>query len=180
MVEERRLMFWTDRPAEQDLFERTRLLGGLPDLSADGGFSVSLNNSTGNKIEVFLDREVMFEVVTDAEGQRTLVADVTFTNNAPTDGLPDSMIGNAVGLPMGASRLLVTFYGPPGLAVAMLDGEPFQYGVFPEAGWRAYRHSLTLASGESGVYHLEFPLGSDEDSRDPVTWAQPLVERELP
>jgi hypothetical protein len=182
LVDERRLMFWTDEAAEQDLLERTGLLGNVPELGPAGGFSTALNNSSANKIEVFLDRDVSYRVDVDDQGARRLVADVVYTNDAPATGHPRFLIGNAVGLPDGTNRALVTFYGPPGLDVATLNGERFEYGVFDEAGWVAYRHSVIMGPGERAIYHLEWPLDpvavhADEPSAPPATWAQPLVDR---
>ena len=82
LVEERRLLLWTDDGSEQDLLDRIGLLGDIPDLGADGGFSVAVTNAGASKIDVFLDREVATRVEVDSDGDRRLVADVTLTNNA--------------------------------------------------------------------------------------------------
>ena len=115
LIEERRLLFWTDNADEQELLERTGLLGSIPALGDDGGFSVSVTNTGESKIDVFLDREVDVRVETADDGTRRLIADVTLTNNAPSSGLPAYVIGNNYGLPFGTSKMFLTFYGPPAL-----------------------------------------------------------------
>jgi hypothetical protein len=181
LVDERRLLLWTDRPDEQDLLARTGLLGDLPALDADdGGFSMSVTNAGGNKIDVFLDRDVAVSTTTSPDGTRQMVADVTLTNNAPGSGLPQYVIGNLVGLPSGSSRLIVSFYGPPTLTSATRNGEPRALESFTEAGWTGLADLVDLDPGESVTYQLVFdlpPAAGDADDREPVTWEQPLANR---
>jgi hypothetical protein len=57
-VAERRLLLWSGSDDEVALLDRTGLLGAMPDLGPDGGFSVAATNASGNKIEIFLERDV--------------------------------------------------------------------------------------------------------------------------
>jgi hypothetical protein len=181
LVAERRLLFWSGSDDEADLLDRTGLLGAMPDLGPDGGFSVAATNASGNKIEIFLERDV--EVRLEGEGDdRRLVAQVTLTNGAPATGWPSYVIGNLVGLPSGWSRLLVTFYGPEGLLADTLDGEPMSLEGTREGGWNGYRRFVDLAPGGSAVFRLEFSVPAAESGHQgvdggPVVWAQPGVER---
>jgi hypothetical protein len=180
LVEERRLLFWTTNPDERALLEEAGLLGDLPDLSQSGGFSVSVNNASASKIDVFLERDVDVSVETDDDGSRRLVADVTLRNAAPSSGLPRYLIGNSIGQPDGTSRLFVTFYGPPELVSATLDGEPIAVEPSREAGWAAFGHVVTLSSGETAQYHLAFdlpPAGGDGEADVPTRFEQPLASR---
>ena len=191
LVDERRLLVWTDNEDEQDLLDRVGLLGAIPTLDDnDGGFSVSVTNASGNKIDVFLDRDVTVDVRTEPDGRRTLVADVTFTNNAPASGLPRYVIGNQNNQPEGSSQLWVTFYGPRALEVIQLNGQDTAVSTLPEAGWMGYAQTLYLGSGESATYHLEFelqrvPVPADVDGgvdalppSTPTIWEQPLAQRD--
>ena len=184
LVAERRLLAWTDDPAEQELLGRANLSGAFPDLGADGGFSVSVTNATGNKIDVFLDRDVDVTVEETAHGDRRLVGEVTLTNRAPATGLPRYVIGNPLGLPSGSSRLIVTFYGPQGLVAATLDDEPIDLEPATEGGWWAYGHVLDLGPGERATYRIAFGLDSsdpgssgDDASSRPIVFTQPLARR---
>ena len=176
LVEERRLLVWTDDPAERSFLVRIGMLGALPPLDpADGGFSVAVTNASANKIESFLEREVATEVVDGPDGARRLVADVTLTNGAPSSGYPEYVIGNPLGLPVGTSRLMVTFYGPPIDGGVELDGERIDVATFTESGWLGYRTTVELASGASASFHLEFDLPAPTgDPGAPATWAQAL------
>jgi hypothetical protein len=177
-VSEQRLLFWTDDPAEQDLFDRIRLLGAMPALGDDGGFGLMVSNAGHSKIDLFLERTVDVRIDTDDDGNRTLVADVTLTNTAPASGLPRYVIGNDYGLPSGTSYLWVNFFGPDGLAAATRNGEPVELEQSTEVGWHAYERYEALTSGQSVTYQLEFTLGPASDDEDaPVIWTQPLADR---
>lgn len=178
LVAERRLLMWTDRPDEQALFDTIGLLGSLPDLDPTaGGFSVSVTNASGSKIDVFLEREVSVDII-EEDGHRLLRADVTLVNAAPADGLPAYVIGNRIGLPVGSSRLFVTFYGPSGPFTAELDGAALDLESLPEAGWIARGHFVTFEPGQERRYRLDFMLPASSDTGStPTIWEQPLAQR---
>jgi hypothetical protein len=182
LIAERRLLLWTDDEAEQDLLASTGLDGAIPGLGDAGGFSVSVNNTGENKIDVYLDREVEATVETTAGGDRRLVVDVTLGNRAPSSGLPRYVIGNSFGLPDGTNRMFLTFYGPLGLLEATRDGEPTTLTPMTEAGWIAYGLEDEIPPGEVVTYHLEFELPAIEGGaaapEGPVLWHQPLARRE--
>ena len=186
LVEERRLLFWTDDPDEQALLEEVGLLGSLPVLPEESpaGFSVSVANSGGSKIDVFLRRDVELTVVENGDGASRLVADVTLYNDAPAGGLPRYVIGNATGRPEGTSRLLVSFYAPDTPDAATLDGSPTALGFATEAGWTVHRQFVDVPPGSSVAYRLEFQIPPRSDSAagnptldDVVTWEQPIIRR---
>jgi hypothetical protein len=164
LIAERRLLFWTDNADEQELLERTGLLGSIPALGDDGGFSVSV--TTRGRA-----RSTSSSIATSTCGRdrrrrnRRLIADVTLTNNAPSSGLPAYVIGNNYG-------------EPTGLELATRNGQPFDPTPQPEAGWIGYGFDDVIAPGASVEYHLEFtlkPVSSGAD--DPVVWTQPLAQR---
>ncbi|WP_040492459.1 DUF4012 domain-containing protein [Ilumatobacter nonamiensis] len=187
LVDDRRLMFLTTEREEQEFLDEIGVSGSLPEFDpANGGFSVTMTNAGGSKIDVFLEREVDVEIVTSATGDRRLVAEVTLTNHAPTEGLPPVVIGSEAGLPPGTSRLYTTFYGPLGLDSAERDGEELDLTAKLEAGWAAYPLFMDLASEESSTFHLEFDLPDQLDPVDealqdgtfgePTLFEQPLSE----
>lgn len=197
LVGERRLLFWTDDPAEQELLDRVGLLGGLPTLDPDApaGFSVAVNNGGGNKIDAFLEVDVELSLVSslaaetgvaDVDGSAAddgvrppsdqLVARVTLTNTAPTGGLPRYIIGNSFDLPLGTNRMFLTFFGPPGLTGATRDGEVLGLEPGREAGWEASSAFLDIDPGATTVIELTYRLAEPLESLDDVvTWTQPLV-----
>ncbi len=184
LVAERRLLMWTDDFEEQRLFFEIGLIGALPERRDGAGFAVTVNNAAGNKIDVFLEREVTSEVVVEPDGDRQLVVDVRLVNGAPATGLHRYVIGNVVGLPDGYSRSLVTFYGPNTPILATASGRDVALEAGTEAGWVTSRHFVELGPGQSISYHLEFALGQPDaldeagtDDMDVVGWEQPLSTR---
>jgi hypothetical protein len=178
LASEHRLMVWTDDPEERAMLASVEMLGALPQLGPEGGFSVVATNAGESKIDVFLERETALRVETDPAGGQRLIADVMLTNMAPPAGLPDYVIGNSVGLPNGSSNLNVTFYGPPSLEAARENGEETVLAPLAEAGWIAYGTEVVLGPGESVRYRLEFALPPDADAdTSPIEWVQPLAGR---
>jgi Protein of unknown function (DUF4012) len=180
LISERRLLGWTTDPDEQALFERVGFLGSVPELGVDGGFSVVLNNAAANKVDAFVERSVEIEIEPSSDGARTMHASVELRNGAPSEGLTDYAIGNAVGLPRGADRLLVTFFGPPRLTSLLVDGEPAPFESLPEAGWSTYTLSVDIESMGSLRFDLEFALDAGRigsGAEDLVLFEQPLAYR---
>jgi hypothetical protein len=178
LVAEHRLMVWTDDPDEQQLLDNVGMLGALPELGPDGGFSVIVANGGQSKIDAFLERTTDVRIETAADGSRELVADVTLRNGAPASGLPRYVIGNGYGLPDGSSRLIVNFFGPDTLTSLTIDGQVLSNVAKPEAGWTGYRTDVVLAAGESAAYEARFgldPVEPGESSGEPVEWIQPLA-----
>ncbi len=176
LVEERRLLFWSNVADEQDFLNDIGLLGALPELSdEDGGFSLAVTNASANKIDSFLEREVSITEDRSTDGTRRLVADVTLTNTAPSAGLPTYVIDNEVGLPTGTSRLLVTYYGPATFESATLDGQPIGVERFEEGGWFGHRHAVDIGPGQSVSTSIVFTLDNPGgETFEPTTWEQPL------
>lgn len=178
LVVERRLLAWTQDPAEQALLNRIGMLGALPEMGDDGGFGFTVVNGGNNKIDVFLDRETDVRIENRSNGSRVLIADVTLINNAPANGLPAFVIGNRSDLPDGTSRMLVTMYGTEDLLTFLLDGQPVNYDEGTEAGWSTFSRTVDVGPGQSVNFHLEFTLGPpSDDVEEPVIWKQPIADR---
>ncbi|MDQ3738403.1 MAG: DUF4012 domain-containing protein [Actinomycetota bacterium] len=175
LAADRRLLIWTNSEEEQELFDRTGLLGEIPILDGADGYSVAVTNSSGNKIETFLQRDIEYSSTTDPETARTnATLDVELTNTAPASGLPDYVIGNVIGLPRGTSRLFVEFFSPLSLDAVTIDGEPSSLQPGSYKSWNVYSGFLTIGPGQSVT--AELVLGGElENAEEFVTWTQPLV-----
>jgi hypothetical protein len=180
LVAEHRLLMWTEDPDEQAFLDTVGMSGAMPALVDDTGFALFVANAGASKIDVFIDRSVTTSIETADDGTRTLVADVEIANNAPTSGLPPYVIGNAVDLPAGTSKLLVTFYGPQVLERIESGGETVGVQRLPEAGWTAYSLNVAVPAGESLRYRLTFALPMETTVEPPVIteWVQPLTGRQ--
>jgi hypothetical protein len=144
--------------AHQDLFERLGLDGALPPVAGDA-LSVVNNNATGNKIDVFLSRELDYDVRWNpVTGDLAATATVTVHNKAPAGGLPDYVIGSAIPraeLPPGTNRTHLSVYTPWALEGATLDGAPVGLESGRERGRSAYSLFLDVPPGGRRTLTLE-------------------------
>jgi hypothetical protein len=178
LVTERRLLVWTDDTVAQSALASIGLDGGLPviDPSNDVAFGVSVNNAGANKIDAFLDVDVALDI--EGSGtERRLLVEVTLTNSAPSAGLPNYVIGNPFGLPLGTNRYYLSFYSAVLPTAISRDGVTIGVGPATEAGWVVSRRFDHLLAGERTVYRLEFdmPPTFTGSIGDVVTFTQSLV-----
>ena len=177
LAREGRLAGWAVRPEEQDVFDRVNMAGRLPDRDGGDGLLVTFNNAAGNKIDNFLDGEVAYDVVVDRDADVvTGAVTITIRNTAPTSGLPDSVIGSQIGLPVGTNRTILSVYtGLPVIGFAVGD-EPGEFEVGTELGYTTSTAFFDLAPGSETkvVIYVEGSIPDDVPYRVTVT-NSPLV-----
>ena len=123
LTSDRRLLVWSAHPEEQELLETVGIAGDMPALDGADGWSFSVSNTGGNKIDAFLQRKAGYDATTDPDtGVTTGTMRIELTNTAPAEGLPKYVIGNRIGKPDGTSSLLVTLYSPLGLDQVTVNG----------------------------------------------------------
>lgn len=135
-------------PDHQTLFEEIGLDGALPEVDGDS-FGVVTNNAVGNKIDLFLQREIDYQAGWDpATGDVSVTATVTLTNDAPSEGLPPILIDSALPAdirpPPGTNRTYLSMYSPWTLDGAQLDGMPVSLERQRESGRYAYSLHLDI------------------------------------
>jgi hypothetical protein len=160
--------------------------GRYPEVVGDF-VGVTTSNAGASKIDLFLERELGYEVAWDpSTGALRATATVTLTNTAPADGLPRYVIGNALGarlgeeeLPDGWSHSFVTLYTPWDATEAEVDGAPVDLERIDELGRRALSTFVSIPPGGTRtlVVHLEGFLSGPGYRLD--LGAQPLVEPEM-
>ncbi len=135
-----RLAGWARDGDAQALLEAIHLSGSMPDLAGGDGVAVVLNNAGGNRLDVYLERELGYDATVDpATGEVSATATVTLTNNAPASGLPASVTGDDTGDDPGTNRTLVSLYSalpivatvsrrPPGRRRSKSSGAPRRAG----------------------------------------------------
>jgi hypothetical protein len=139
-VRTKHMLFWSNHPEEQRLFEELGAAGNMPAVNGDFAGLVT-QNASGNKIDYFLRRALDYKVRVDTEsGRLDATATITLRNEAPASGLPPTIIGNEVipPLPDGSSLLYVSFYTPWQLVGARLDGAPVIFEDQTELGRKVY------------------------------------------
>ena len=148
------LRMYSQDADDQKAIEDLGLSGSVEHTRATDVLSVVSENASGNKIDWFLRRDILYRVRLDPErgmGEGELVA--TFRNDAPASGLPDYVIGSPTAIARGSNQsLLLLLRGPPDSLERLEIGEVKNPVVLREreGRLRSYRSSLSIPSG-SGV-----------------------------
>jgi Protein of unknown function (DUF4012) len=168
--------------AQQALFEDLGVDGALPPTRGGDYVGVVTNNAVGNKVDLFLTRQLTYDVAWDpATGTLDATATVTLTNEAPASGLPGTVIGTPLrgdeAPPPGTNRSYLSVYSPWGVDAARLDGQPVNVERQREGDRYAYSLFLDVPP-EGGTRTLELHmLGrlATTDEYRLVVGTQPLV-----
>ncbi|HEU5149628.1 MAG TPA: DUF4012 domain-containing protein [Iamia sp.] len=156
-TQEGRLRMWSPDPAEEALIRRIGASGAFPDPRPDHDLlAVSSQNSGNNKIDVFQSRTIDYDVAVGDDGELEATATVTVRNDAPTDGsVPEYVVGNADGDPIGTNRMLLSVHTPHRLADAAVDGTPVAVQSQSEGGFRVYTAEIVVPPGGSVTLTLD-------------------------
>jgi hypothetical protein len=178
VVDQGRLLMHAVDPDEQHLVELAGLDGALPPVG-DGDFlSLVSQNSGNNKIDMFLHRNVRYEVEYDpGTGAVDATATVVLRNDAPADGLPEIVLdNNGQGYPRGTNAMQLSWYTPLVLEGATVDGEVLPVRAERERGRWVYTADLLIGPGrrQEVVLHLAGVVASGSTYRLGVA-PQPLA-----
>jgi hypothetical protein len=156
LVDAQRLNVWMADPDEQDFFDRVDADGGMPPVAGTDGIHVAINNAGANKLDAFLDRSISYRASYDpASAFVRGTIDITLRNTAPAEGLPDGVIGNYVGDPIGTNRMFVTVYTGVRASGALIDGVRIGMEPASEAGWTSAMVPVVIPSGEERTLTIE-------------------------
>ncbi len=145
------LRMYSENTRDQQAIDDLGLAGSVEKPGATDVLSVVSENATGNKIDWFLRRDILYRVRLDPErgtGEGELVA--TFTNTAPASGLPDYVIGSPKAIERGANQsLLLMLRAPLDSLDDLRIGEREDPVVLREreGRLRSYRSSVTIPAG---------------------------------
>ncbi len=157
LVSEDHLRIASFDSAEAAALQSVGLAGEFPQARGQDLLAVVTQNVGENKIDVFLERSISYEVaVNPATGAVAGRLNVELTNNAPAQGLPEAIIGsNDRGFPLGTNVVRVQIYSPLELRSASLDSTPASVRWEQELGWFRYTQTVQLAPGQSQTLELE-------------------------
>lgn len=177
-VDEGRVLAYSKYPEEEVLINRLHMGGQFP-VERDGDFLALVTQNAGNnKMDVFLHREIRYDVRYDA-ASGTIEANVTIVlhNDAPTSGLPDIVLKNRDDShqPRGTNWLWFNFYSPHDLVSSTLDGRALEVGGQHEFGLHVYQAYLPVPSG--GGRHDRAPFERHDHAIEhlPPELAQPAA-----
>ncbi len=155
---ERRLMFWTYQPKEQEFLTKIGVSGAFGAPKGHDFLAITTQNSGNNKIDVYFKREIEYTATYDpATGKLGAKAKVKLKNGAPASGLPEAIIGdNDKGFPDGTNAVYFSFYTPHSLREARVDNTARGVEFQRELGQNVYSTRVVMPAGGEAV--LEFDL----------------------
>jgi len=133
------------------LLQDTGVTGYLePPAEGTDAVLVTTTNAAANKLDLFLRRSESYDVRWDpSTGEVSGTLRVTLDNQAPTEGYPDYVLGNAVDLPRGTNRSYVSIYSPFALEEARIGGQPVALQSEVELGRNVYSTFVDIPPGTS-------------------------------
>ena len=169
-VAQRRLLVWSAHPAEQSLIAPTRLGGSL---AARGRTTphvgVFLDDGTGDKLGYYLRYGVHVTAARCQAGRQYLTVAVRLRSAVPADsnGLPDYVAENAVGLERGMLRTSVMVYAPAGgyFRTTTDDGSSDSFERLEHLGRQVARVTVDLAPGRTRSLTYEVVTGRGQVAR---------------
>jgi hypothetical protein len=181
---ERRILVWSDDPAEQALIAPTKLGGVLAvDADAHPRVGVFLNDGTGAKLDYYLRYEASLVSRRCEHGRQDLELSLVMKSRVPQDvsTLPDYVVGvpagadsTITGVPRGTIRTSLYLYLPIGgfLDGLQVDGEALDLNPREHDGRTLLTTTLDLAPGERHLLTARMTSGSDQDE-EPVLRVTP-------
>lgn len=167
----------SDDPALQELLRASGRSGGLPSGSAPVAYPV-VYNSTGGKLDYFLDRRVRYSAGPCQGPRRRSRIVVELRNSVPAGGLPPYLTTRIEGGRVGSSlsnAVTLQVYGTRGalLEAATLDGQPLGTGALGAAG-------VLRTSSEAGLplWSTLVELPKDKTRRLQLDLVEPVVAGE--
>lgn len=149
------LTAWMARPDEQRLLELVGMDAAMPvlaDLPATDALAITANNASGNKIDTFLERSIVYRpVVDERSGQVAAELEITVTNTAPPAGYNDYVIGNLLGEPPGTNRMLVELWSALEFDTVQIDGADASAPASAELGWNIVTLMVDVPPGGTTV-----------------------------
>lgn len=138
------------RPLAAELLADLGLDGDFPPAGAPDVLYVGQRNNVGNKIDLFLQRTLDYEVDVAEDGSLAATLTLDLANRAPARGLPDYLIGSALAdpPPPGTNRTTVLLYSRHQLVDLTVDGEPVSPPTLVDGDLLVYQVGLDLAPGQ--------------------------------
>ena len=178
-----RIMVWSAHPDEERLFVQAGVGGNFPALEGRDGIAVTIDNGGANKLDAYLQVSTEYRCRVDpATGAATATATITLTNTVDPVGKPDYAVGNAVGLPRGTNRMMVSAYSALRATAIGLDDQPVtidgryaSVGGSTTFGWNTAEIWVDVDPGTTRVVTVQLVGTLDPSRNDIVVHRQPLA-----
>jgi hypothetical protein len=160
-VRQGRLLFWSSQPEVQPLLRRLGLDGAFPQPGPSSDvLAVTIADAANDKIDAYLDESISDHAIYNSStGHVAASVAITLDNQAPSAGLPSSVIGSyhGSGLPSGTNYMWLSVYSPFDLTKATSDGRPANFaGGVRELGVLAYSAFVRIPAQTTVILDLSF------------------------
>lgn len=176
-VNEHRLLIYSDNVSEQEQIEKSSLSGSIEN-KRDNVYRLVIQNTSGNKMDYYLERKLKIESLECLPKRKTRVTFTLKNNVDPSEKLPSYVIGR---LDLNRPNGLRNSYGTRAIVLApqgvyVLETKDQQTGkrfgfLARERGRIGVGVQIDLAAGESETYSITFSGGVGELKNH----TQPLV-----
>ncbi len=174
--------WWASGGGPAALIDTAGLDGAFPSPAGRDLIALVHQNSGQNKLDVYLERSLDYEVVID-DGRASATATITLQNRAPTAGLPLSVIGsNDQGFPLGTNVALFSVHTALDLVSVRINGVAVPAGRDAAFGGEAITFTVEIPSMTTLVVELDLAGRLEIDGLDEyelVVPHQPLVNDDL-
>ena len=169
-----RLQMVTFDDSANAFLEDVRLLRDFGGSSATDFIGVVHSNSTASKLDLYLERDVLYQVAVGTDGSVTGAVQVTLRSDVPETAPVYTLQEDGTG---GINRPLVSLYSRSVLEASKLNGGDADIRVSGEYGLARYLVETAVPpNGEPVV--VEYSLTGQIDPSQPYTleiWHQPVV-----
>jgi len=137
-------------------------------------FAVLQTNSTASKLDLYLHRDIRYDLTVGPDGGLTGVIDVELRSEIPVD-VPPLTFGETTG----TNLVLLSLYSRHELTDITVDGEPHQFVTHEEFGFFRYAlFEVAVAPNQSVSVRFEVAGVVPEGEYRVGLWHQPLVNND--
>lgn len=159
--------------SHNDFLESTALLRRFAQRNTEDFVGVVHSNGLSNKLDLYLDRSISYELEVDEDGGTRAIATVRLTSTVPLE-VSDYVSG--VGETARVNRVFLSLYTPHLIEEAFLNGIPVEVLTTDEFGLRRHLVQVDLSPHGHQV-EVRFVLTGqlDPDHYSVTVWRQALV-----
>jgi hypothetical protein len=176
-INEHRLLIYSDTPIEQAQIEKSSLSGAIED-KVDNEYRLIIQNTSGNKMDYYLERGLKLESLECGPRRKTKVIFSLKNTADPTKKLPPTVMGR---LDLNRPNGLNNSHGIRAIVLApqssnVLETKDLQTGkrfgfLVRERGRKGVGVQVDLAAGQTQTFSLTFSGGKGKLT----SYVQPLV-----
>lgn len=161
-LSDKHLMLFSADAAEEEIIKELGYAGAMDKAKGDY-LQVIVQNQGGNKIDIYLEQSIDYNITIKPDGSVLSVATITFENKAPKQGLPIYVSGeNPAGAKDSQSNSYISVYVPGGSSLLSYthDGQIGEAEVGREKDKTVFSCYLKIPAGEKQMVSFTYTNSS--------------------